>query len=91
MTRDSRLDAFATAGADTDDADGETGANNAGEDGEPEVDDEPVAGEDPPSLATTSEWTPDGEECDACGAVVERRWRQNGALVCPECKNWSEL
>ncbi|UWG46886.1 Uncharacterized protein HSRCO_0591 [Halanaeroarchaeum sp. HSR-CO] len=91
MTRDARLDAFAARGAATEDTDGEGATEDAAEDGETEVSDERVAGEDPPSLVTTSEWTPDGEECPTCGEVVERRWRQNGALVCPECKNWSEL
>ncbi|MFB6070387.1 MAG: hypothetical protein ABEJ76_05125 [Halanaeroarchaeum sp.] len=38
----------------------------------------------------TAEFDPGGLECEACGAVVERRWRQGDAMVCGECKDWSE-
>ena len=48
---------------------------------------------DEPSLAvhpveSTMDWTPGGAACDACETSVERRWRDDGALVCPDCKRW---
>lgn len=36
----------------------------------------------------TYDWTPGGAACEACGVVVERRWRDEDALVCEDCKNW---
>jgi hypothetical protein len=53
---------------------------------------------DTPTYTYTS--TPDGAECAACGAVVEKRWHAGeggaadapdldpDALVCPDCKTW---
>lgn len=38
--------------------------------------------------ASTYAWSPSGEPCDACGAAVERRWRDEGDLVCGDCKSW---
>jgi len=43
---------------------------------------------DPESVAPTADWHPEGRECEACGAVVERRWHQDDAMVCPACKDW---
>ena len=40
------------------------------------------------SAAATATWTPDGEACEACGSVVERRWHDDGTLVCAGCKEW---
>ncbi|MFC6975329.1 hypothetical protein ACFQL1_12805 [Halomicroarcula sp. GCM10025709] len=37
---------------------------------------------------TTYAWTGDGAVCSACDEVVERRWEQDGALVCSACKAW---
>lgn len=37
---------------------------------------------------STYAFAPDGAPCAACGAVVEKRWRDDGELVCPECKAW---
>lgn len=39
-------------------------------------------------ISPTYTWSPDGAACAACGAVVERRWREDGDLVCPACKSW---
>ena len=43
--------------------------------------------EDEPTLATTT-YDFDGADCEACGATVGRRWRDDGALVCGSCKEW---
>jgi hypothetical protein len=39
-------------------------------------------------LATTYAWSPSGAVCASCGATVERRWRDEGDLVCTDCKSW---
>ena len=43
---------------------------------------------DPPVATTTYAWDGDGAACDACDERVERRWQQDGGLVCVECKDW---
>lgn len=57
--------------------------------------DDPASADDDegPSLTvrpaeSTMDWTPDGAACAACGATVERRWRDDGRLVCLDCKQW---
>lgn len=40
------------------------------------------------AVAGTYEFTPSGAPCTACGALVERRWRDDGNLLCPACKSW---
>lgn len=40
------------------------------------------------STASTYAWTPGGTECVGCGCIVERRWRDDGRLVCIDCKSW---
>lgn len=37
---------------------------------------------------STFDWSPDGAPCAACGDRVERRWRDDGRLVCEQCKTW---
>ncbi len=37
---------------------------------------------------TTYAWSTDGAACAECGEVVERRWTQDGHLVCGACKSW---
>ncbi|EFW92034.1 hypothetical protein ZOD2009_11175 [Haladaptatus paucihalophilus DX253] len=36
----------------------------------------------------TYDWTPDGAACTRCGAAVEKRWRDDGGMVCADCKEW---
>jgi hypothetical protein len=40
------------------------------------------------SAESTYAWDPEGAACEGCGAVVERRWRDDGDLVCDACKSW---
>jgi len=37
---------------------------------------------------TTYAYTPEGRPCEECGAAVQRRWEQDGTLVCEACKEW---
>ncbi|MWG36643.1 DUF7573 domain-containing protein [Halomarina oriensis] len=87
-----------TTDAETDDdapADGgpaggeETPADAAADAGETDPTDD---GEEPSltvrAAESTMDWTPDGAACAACEATVERRWRDDGRLVCLDCKQW---
>ncbi|MFB6082224.1 MAG: hypothetical protein ABEJ67_05325 [Halanaeroarchaeum sp.] len=78
--RDVTLDAFG------DDGDGDP---DAGESGEGTIDAGDDGDESPATLRPTTEWHPEGRPCDSCGATVERRWRQEDAMVCPDCKDWT--
>ncbi|MFC5365427.1 DUF7573 domain-containing protein [Salinirubrum litoreum] len=44
------------------------------------------AGVDP--AESTYAWSPSGATCASCEATVERRWRDEGDLVCADCKSW---
>ncbi|MFW5950183.1 MAG: DUF7573 domain-containing protein [archaeon] len=37
---------------------------------------------------TTFAFAPSGASCERCGDTVEKRWGQDGALVCVDCKEW---
>lgn len=50
--------------------------------------DEPDPATDTEPAATTYAWDGAGEACADCGDLVERRWQQDGDLVCVECKDW---
>lgn len=45
-------------------------------------------GADVEPAAPTYRWSPDGADCEACGATVERRWRDGEGYVCGDCKEW---
>jgi len=54
-----------------------------------EADDSPGVDADVVEPAvSTYVWSGEGGECAACGATVDRRWRQDDDLVCVECKEW---
>ena len=36
----------------------------------------------------TYRFAPDGAACDACGTTVQKRWHDDGAFVCTDCKEW---
>ncbi|MGM0604765.1 MAG: DUF7573 domain-containing protein [Halobacteriota archaeon] len=68
-----------TAGAECPDA---SIGSNESEDGSSDLaaSIEPITG--------TYRWSPDGQACAACGATVDRRWREGDAFVCAACKEW---
>ncbi|WP_336360723.1 DUF7573 domain-containing protein [Haladaptatus sp. ZSTT2] len=72
MSEDSTLDAFAGGEAAEEEADAAP---------------EPSANEIAPATSTYA-WSPEGAACEACGEVVERRWRDGDELVCESCKSW---
>lgn len=88
MGRDASLDEF--LGSD-EDGEADTGAVDAEPDGvtadDGEADGTEADGAVEPAVPTL-DWTPGGAPCAACGATVERRWRDDGRMVCGECKGW---
>lgn len=89
MAEDYSLDEFAGGDADGDEessaGDRETGGDSA------DADDVDAGGEataDADPVTPTATWTTDGAACDRCGESVARRWFDDGALVCPACKEW---
>lgn len=97
MPEDASLDDFLDAGGSEDDSDGgehadpTDGAADAGDaddaTGEAADDDRVPPAEVDPAESTYA-WGGAGAECEDCGAVVDRRWRDEEALVCAECKAW---
>lgn len=83
MAEDASLDDFLSK------TDGQTGRSASGDSTAPD-ESEPGAAETPAPATTTYAWDGDGTACASCGETVERRWQQGGALVCPECKDWSQ-
>lgn len=37
---------------------------------------------------STYDFSPEGAPCAGCGESVEKRWRSEAGLVCPDCKEW---
>jgi hypothetical protein len=72
---DRSLDEFAGAAAGSD------------EGGDADDADDSTAVDADPSVPTMR-WSADGDACDACGAVIERRWQDGEAFVCADCKEW---
>lgn len=92
MGEDASLDQFVGGGDD------EAGDTDASDDGDAtpadeerpgeDADTETTSGGDPTPATTTYAWSDEGTQCAACGEVVERRWQQDGTLVCVDCKEW---
>lgn len=40
------------------------------------------------AVGSVYSWISDGAPCEACGAVIEGRWRDAGRWVCADCKQW---
>ncbi len=79
---DASLDEFVTEGDDGEDEPTPTGAATDPAEGT-------ATGSSPVELATsTYAWTGNGAACGACGESVARRWQDEDALVCADCKEW---
>jgi hypothetical protein len=95
MPEDRSLDEFAADATD----DGER-ADAEQDDAEPDDDADaaadadtgaPATNADPPTatpVVPTATWTTDAAACDRCGEPVSRRWFDEDALVCADCKEW---
>jgi hypothetical protein len=71
-----------------DDAEGGDGSPESDLDPDPDPEPSPTSERGADHTHTTYQWAPDGAGCEACGATVERRWRDGDLLVCPDCKDW---
>lgn len=101
MTEDASLDDFLDAGREAVESDEEDGGagedvdSRSGEgvedsDGTTDPSEEPES-EEPSDVTPATgvcEVHPDGAACVACDATVVRRWRDDGDLVCSDCKGW---
>lgn len=96
MGEDASLDQFLTDASDEGHSESETGAEEpeptaseaGGEQSETDAATESGPRDDPEPATTTYAWDGAGAECAACGDAVERRWQQDGGLVCADCKAW---
>ena len=92
MVEDASLDDFLGSGDDDADEERGTGSTDStGGDGAGTAAEDAAAPEDGRDVApatTTYVWSDEGTTCEECGAPAERRWQQDGALVCPDCKVW---
>lgn len=94
MGEDRALDEFLGTddgdGADDgDDGDAERGDEVAVDDGVSVDDGAADPGDESAGAAvSTTAFAPEGAACESCGASVRRRWRDDGALVCADCKAW---
>lgn len=94
--RETSLEEFAGGGESANESDSggtEATGGDAVDDGESdpagtETEAAATGGTEPRNATSTYTWTPDGVDCPACGASVERRWRDGDRLVCAECVSW---
>jgi len=71
-----------------DDGDGTDRSLTASDgDGDPSGPERPSSSDAAPATPTMRR-TPAGADCGVCGETVERRWHDDGAFVCTDCKEW---
>lgn len=68
------------------DPDNEVAEPPNGDEDEPSNDAIPAESVEPATV--TAGWEASGTCCEACGSTVERTWRQEGSVVCGDCKDW---
>jgi len=89
MVEDASLDDFLDASDESEDeADSDTSADDGIAETEKELNDDETSADTVEPAVTTYAWSPEGAACAECGEVVERRWTQDGHLVCGACKSW---
>ncbi|MFY4811563.1 DUF7573 domain-containing protein [Haloarcula sp. AONF1] len=89
MAEETSLEDFLDTGDESED-EAESGTSAGGDttETESEASDSEASTDAVEPAVTTYAWSPDGAACADCGAVVERRWTQDGVLVCGACKSW---
>ncbi len=90
---DASLDDFLSDGDESEAGDGDPdpaapSPDTAPEDEGDETDAPAVDTTDVEPAVSTYAWRSDATACAACGEQVERRWRDDGRLVCADCKDW---
>lgn len=97
MTEDRSLDEF--AGREVDESDASTDDERSGDAVTPDSSASDNSASDgstsdgstsdyPEPAVSTATWTADGADCERCGERVSRRWRDDAAIVCADCKVW---
>jgi hypothetical protein len=92
--RDASLDEFVDPGMSDGDVDESDESEADADVREPEPTDSESEGDDEtPSESVdpaepTFDFAPDGADCEGCGEVVRRRWREGDGMVCADCKEW---
>lgn len=77
----------APSGTDAESGTPEVAESAASDAARPEATTESSGNETEPAVSTY-DFTPGGAPCAACGESVEKRWRDDAGLVCPDCKTW---
>ncbi len=80
MDRDATLEDFLDAG--------KRGSSDATTGGSTEERPDDETSDIEKQVAPTLSHRPGGDVCAVCGAVVERRWRDEEGFVCSDCKSW---
>jgi hypothetical protein len=86
MGEDASLDEFLGGASEESDAETTEQETDAPEEADATVSERSTDALEP--AKTTYAWSDEGTTCPACGEVVERRWQQDGGLVCADCKDW---
>jgi hypothetical protein len=86
MAEDASLEDFLDSSESEDE--GNSGAGDDTAETERETPDAEPSTDAVEPAVTTYAWSPEGAACAECGEVVERRWAQDGVLVCGACKCW---
>lgn len=89
MSKDRSLDDFVGGDSDAEHGDDIERDDDADHESPSATDTEEAVEPDTVAPATpTYRFAPDGAACDACGATVEKRWHDDSAFVCADCKEW---
>ncbi|EMA09231.1 hypothetical protein SAMN05443574_102240 [Haloarcula vallismortis] len=89
MAEDASLEDFLDAGDESEDErEGDTPAGDDTTEMESDAPDSEASTDAVDPAVTTYAWSSEGAACAECGEVVERRWTQDGQLVCGACKAW---
>jgi len=88
MAEDASLDDFLDASGESEEEETGTSGGDGTAETEREAPDTEASTDAVEPAVTTYAWSPEGAACAECGEVVERRWTQDGVLVCGACKSW---
>jgi len=88
MAEDASLDDFLDSSESEDEGGDGMSAGDGTAETEREAPDTEASTDAVEPAVTTYAWSPEGAACAECGEVVERRWTQDGVLVCGACKSW---
>ncbi|KAA9399632.1 hypothetical protein Har1130_00840 [Haloarcula sp. CBA1130] len=88
MGEDASLEDFVGSSESKDESESETSTGDDTAGTESQTPDSDASADTVEPAVTTYSWSPEGAACAECDEVVERRWMQDGQLVCGACKSW---